>query len=1068
MKIPGREITALAWEGRSLRIAMAVDSFIYFANIRSDYMWSYFGKTVAFVQADVAREGSMITFWDTVSNQCFIKQVDNALGISSTTEHCVIAVECIRQPEDKLDPTAADSEKFQLLVCNTMSTTVDAKYTDLRPLFLAMNNSYVVIASKDQFLLWQYHTPKGIAAVHLAKQKREKRFHVDDSPSGVVEVLNDLDRNGFELPVDDAPTSDPICCLAISEAVLLIGRESGLIQEYTVPHVALCNRYQQSSRVSKIAINCNSTRAAIIDANGCLSTIDLTRRDSVGTASSAGRGDGESIERKDVWAVCWARDNPQLLAIMEKTRMYVFRGSDPEEPISCSGYICDFDDLEITAVLLDDLVSGVATPNLSEHFLQLRVKSLRDTEELLAHVGIGEAKLFIEDNAHPRLWRLLAEASLKQLDLETAETAFVRSNNYPGVQLIKRLKAIQSEPLQKAEIAAFYGDFDDAEKLYMEADRRDLAITLRHTLSDWFRMVTLYRLGSGISDQEMEAAWVEIGNHFASQRIWDSAKEYYEKAHYIEGLMEALYYMEDYEGLEVCIGRVPEGSPLLARLGSMLASVGLCEVAVKAYIRLGDVKEAVNCCVNLRQWGLAVELAQKFKMPQIGGLLGKHAAQLLQDGRLHEAVELQRKAGRYLDSARLLMKLAEGEIEKRSGYLVVKKITILAGLLTEEHINGLCSGMGVSRQTIISDLSPEDSLLIAQIWHVAEAYHFILLGQRQLKAGLGHCAMLTALRLREYEDVLNLEVIYNFLALASCADRAFGKKSVTNRSEDDCYLILNLLQEPHRKLLSNWNRSNRSASRSEWSTRIWQWLSSRSTILWIIEWSAWTALHARHWYRTGALLVRIVARRFRLASPLDDHWLIQQTLGYVRPAITYPVRWKSCPVKRVPSAITRLCKRRPNSKCSSRNKSLYYSSQSLSLSASSSDSLELSESTVSRLSISLRILWTWSTSMAAFLLLLLAMNRSFSVCRFLWTVLILFRNFSFSAFSLSTRLWVSLACCLDFSRLFFTACKRKGTHRIRITRTLPETFDLSPHCSVPSSLCTPPTPRSIASCWTPC
>lgn len=760
---------------------MAVDSFIYFANIRSDYTWSYFGKTVAFLQSDNTREGSMVTFWDTASNQCFVKQVDTTLGMAATTEHCVIAVESATgQGEEKSEKglPLTENDRFQLLVCNTMGTTVDATYTDLRPHFLAVNSSYVLVATKEQFLLWQYSTPKGIAAVHVGKHRREKRFHVDDTPSGVVEVLNDLDRSGFELPVNDSPTTNPICCVAISEAVLLIGRESGLIQEYTVPHVALCNRYNLTTRPSKIAINCNSTRAAVIDANGGLSTIDLTRTDSRGGGTSGGGvGGTDGIERKDVWAVCWARDNPQLLAIMEKTRMYVFRGSDPEEPISCSGYICDFDDLEITAVLLDDLVSGAATPNQSEHFLQLRVKSLRDTEELLAHVGITEAKQFIEDNAHPRLWRLLAEASLKQLDLETAETAFVRSNNYPGVQLIKRLNAIQNEQLKKAEIAAFYGDFDDAEKLYLDADRRDLAITLRQTLSDWFRTVTLYRMGSGsgVSDQQMEDAWRQIGNHFASQQIWDSAKEYYEKAHYVEGLMDALYYMEDYEGLEACIEKVPEKSPLLSRLGTMLASVGLCDEAVKAYLRMGDVKQAVNCCVNLRQWGTAVELAQQYKMPQIGGLLGKHAAQLLNDGRLHEAVELQRKAGRYLDSARLLIKLAEGEMEKKSNYLVVKKIHVLAGLLTEEHVNGMCSSAGISRHTAMNELSPEDSELVEQIWHSAEAYHFFMLGQRQIKSGLAHCAMLTALRLREYEDVLDPELIYNFLALVSCADRAFGE-----------------------------------------------------------------------------------------------------------------------------------------------------------------------------------------------------------------------------------------------------------------------------------------------------
>ena len=37
-----------------------------------------------------------------------------------------------------------------------------------------------------------------------------------------------------------------------------------------------------------------------------------------------------SLERKEVWGVKWSDDNPDLFAIMEKTRMYIFRGLDPE------------------------------------------------------------------------------------------------------------------------------------------------------------------------------------------------------------------------------------------------------------------------------------------------------------------------------------------------------------------------------------------------------------------------------------------------------------------------------------------------------------------------------------------------------------------------------------------------------------------------------------------------------------------------------------------------------------------------------------------------------------------
>ena len=33
------------------------------------------------------------------------------------------------------------------------------------------------------------------------------------------------------------------------------------------------------------------------------------------------------FERKDVWDTCWADDNNELLAVMEKTRMYIFNGA---------------------------------------------------------------------------------------------------------------------------------------------------------------------------------------------------------------------------------------------------------------------------------------------------------------------------------------------------------------------------------------------------------------------------------------------------------------------------------------------------------------------------------------------------------------------------------------------------------------------------------------------------------------------------------------------------------------------------------------------------------------------
>ena len=52
----------------SLRVALAVDSFIYFANIRPDYKWGYYSDTLvyAFLKPDIL--DTCIVFWDIKNN----------------------------------------------------------------------------------------------------------------------------------------------------------------------------------------------------------------------------------------------------------------------------------------------------------------------------------------------------------------------------------------------------------------------------------------------------------------------------------------------------------------------------------------------------------------------------------------------------------------------------------------------------------------------------------------------------------------------------------------------------------------------------------------------------------------------------------------------------------------------------------------------------------------------------------------------------------------------------------------------------------------------------------------
>lgn len=81
MKIPGKSISCCEWEAGSLRVALAVDSFVYFANIRPDYKWCYFKKTVVFMSPKPQKSGVSVSFWDIANNQ-----VDNQKSISYKSE----------------------------------------------------------------------------------------------------------------------------------------------------------------------------------------------------------------------------------------------------------------------------------------------------------------------------------------------------------------------------------------------------------------------------------------------------------------------------------------------------------------------------------------------------------------------------------------------------------------------------------------------------------------------------------------------------------------------------------------------------------------------------------------------------------------------------------------------------------------------------------------------------------------------------------------------------------------------------------------------------------------------
>ena len=116
LKVPGGGIQALSWEGGSLRVALAVDTFIYFANIRPDYRWGFFSNTLVAAYAQPDRTDSTVLFWNTKTDERVTKYHDKLLAIRAASENCVLAMQAEGTPQ------------YLLLLCNAIGSPLDSKW----------------------------------------------------------------------------------------------------------------------------------------------------------------------------------------------------------------------------------------------------------------------------------------------------------------------------------------------------------------------------------------------------------------------------------------------------------------------------------------------------------------------------------------------------------------------------------------------------------------------------------------------------------------------------------------------------------------------------------------------------------------------------------------------------------------------------------------------------------------------------------------------------------------------------------------------------------------------------
>ena len=81
------------------------------------------------------------------------------------------------------------------------------------------------------------------------------------------------------------------------------------------------------------------------------------------------------------------------------------------------------------------------------------------------------------------------------------------------------------------QVAVYFGRIDEAEMIYRDIDRKDLAIDLRERQSDWMKVMQLVQTGGG-DDQLMVKATTKIGDYYAERFNWRKAVMYYQQVSY--------------------------------------------------------------------------------------------------------------------------------------------------------------------------------------------------------------------------------------------------------------------------------------------------------------------------------------------------------------------------------------------------------------------------------------------------------------------------------------------------------------------------------------------------------
>uniref|UniRef100_A0A1I7TJT7 WD_REPEATS_REGION domain-containing protein n=2 Tax=Caenorhabditis tropicalis TaxID=1561998 RepID=A0A1I7TJT7_9PELO len=737
-------ITGICWEASGLRMAIAADGNLFIGHVRPEFKWGAIEDTIVYAYQKEEQYQYGIMFYDYKIDEKTIKTVSYFENLASFKEHCII----INRQDD------AGTIQYFCQLCNNIGTSLDYNMTTVRPKFVCVNGMCAVVACEDRYFIWHFVLPRTNSV--------QAGIHV---PGKSGEYILEEQQRGIEFGTKRLlGGKDSICAICIGDTFFLMALQNGGVYRANLSDGVITSRYAVTAPIDSMKLNCDFTRLAVVKLVEQV-PFNITIYEFVGDELQQ----IYNCEKKDVWDYQWDANDSHMLAFKDKHKMLICDCSSVLEQSAVYGNIFSFQNLVVTSVNIEKLLITPESPTKAV-IQESMIKAKQDVLSLLNAMKLDEAIDYAEKNPHAELWNMIAQYSVFKHQFDRAEHAFVKLEDYAGVQLVKRIRNIPSNELRNAEIFAFREQFEDAKDIFLHSDRKDLAIEMYEKVGD-HRAV--YELVKNDPDEERKKeAFKEMAEFHYENMDWEEAAKFFALCEDIKMQIDSLIRGNCFGELEVLARALPDESDYMVTMGDAFTTRGMCDQAVECYLKKKLPDRALHCCMELNQWQKAQFIADANHMENVEGLLGKYAEETTgaSDEKSVATLGLYMRAGRHLDAAKIAFDIANDRREKMMPIDDLKQCYVLGALLVEEHRQSIRELKRIDKYNMVentlddeSGLTAEQTRILENTWKGAEAFHYMMLAQKHLLTNRIEDALQTCVILSDYEEYLDPAEIYKMI-----------------------------------------------------------------------------------------------------------------------------------------------------------------------------------------------------------------------------------------------------------------------------------------------------------------